>query len=151
MSQKGYRHTLQSIVSFPLGIIIQAKCLAHLKSNAPSTSLILTTIKLVRSPQLLQHPNNDWWQNSSQFQTKNHKTNGTGDRRLCSWFTYWLANLMPFSMDDLSSGIRISNPRFSKSLRGPNPRTSSTPFFPSLTCQYQTPINGHKITFYIIA
>ncbi|WVZ04500.1 hypothetical protein V8G54_025306 [Vigna mungo] len=54
-------------------------------------------------------------------------------RHVFDVFNYWFANLIPFSIDDLSSPLRLSRPCFSKSERGPNPRTSSTPFFPSLT------------------
>lgn len=46
-----------------------------------------------------------------------------------------MANLTPFSMDALSSGFSFSKPSCSKSERGPKSRTSSTPFFPSLTCK----------------
>lgn len=47
---------------------------------------------------------------------------------------HWLANLIPFSIEDLSSALRASKPSFSKSESGPRSSTSSTPFFPSLTC-----------------
>lgn len=50
-------------------------------------------------------------------------------------FDYWEANLIPFSIDDLSSDLRFSRPCFSKSEREPRPRISSTPFFPILTCK----------------
>lgn len=48
-------------------------------------------------------------------------------------FNHWLANLTPFSIEDLSSGFNASKPSFSKSESGPKSRTSSTPFFPNLT------------------